>query len=96
MSNTDNESESEQEYQYSCCSYKCSYIMTINVAGGGMMNGNAYADLEFHYKTEEDFISNPDEPDKIYYCEYGKNPVRDLLDETTIVWDDEGYNFNLE
>ena len=65
-----------------------SYIVKLLVAGGGMMNGNAYAEVEAHYKNEEDWNNGEDAVD-IYYCEYGKNPCRDWIGE----WDDEGFIF---
>ena len=48
------------------------------VAGGGMMNGNAYATVEL-----KDGI--------YYYCEYGQNASRQAVGNT-IVWGDEIYD----
>ena len=89
-------SDSEKEYEYTDYGATASYIVKIMVAGGGMGNGNAYAELEFHYDSEEDMINDPCEANEIYYCEYGNNPRRDLLPGNNIVWDEEGYNFNIE
>ena len=61
-----------------------SYIVKITVAGGGMMNGNAYAEVEAHYKNEDDWLNGEDAED-IYYCEYGKNPCRDWIG-TKFIW----------
>ena len=88
-------SDSEKEYEYTGYGTESSYIVKIMVAGGGMMNGNAYAEVECHYKTEEDYNNDPSEADEIYYCEYGKNPIRTLIGDK-IVYDEEGYNFNIE
>ena len=52
----------------------------INVAGGGMMNGNAYANVE---KIDGLY----------YYCEYGKNPTKELIGDT-IVYDPLNYEYN--
>ena len=52
----------------------------INVAGGGMMNGNAYANVE---KIDGLY----------YYCEYGKNPYKECIGDT-IVYNPYGYEYN--
>mgnify|MGYP003136250944 CR=1 FL=1 len=52
----------------------------IRVAGGGMMNGNAYANVE---KIDGLY----------YYCEYGKNPKKECIGDT-IVYDPYGYEYN--
>ena len=46
------------------------YMRRIMVAGGGMGNGNAYANVEIHYADEE-----MEDIDSVWYKEYGKNPV---------------------
>ena len=52
--------------------------LSYQVAGGGMMNGNAYATIELK--------------DGIYfYCEYGKNASRQAVGNK-IVWSDEIYD----
>jgi len=59
-------------------------VLTIHrfmVAGGGLGNGNAYADVEIHY-TDAD----KGEVDSIWYKEYGGSPVcRYIGDE--VEWD---------
>ena len=52
----------------------------IMVAGGGMMNGNAYANVE---KIDGLY----------YYCEYGKYPDKYCIGDT-IVYDPYGYEYN--
>jgi len=65
-------------------------IQRIMVAGGGMMNGNAYAEVEIHYT---DGVNG--EVDSIWYKEYGHNPVcRYIGDE--VEWDDEGSTFKVK
>lgn len=63
------------------------YIVKLLVAGGGMMNGNAYAEVEAHYKSEDDWLNMEDAID-IYYCEYGKNPCRDWIG-TRFIWNED-------
>ena len=76
----------DEEYEYQYTNYGIEPTprfgtLSYQVAGGGMMNGNAYATVEL-------------KEGKYYYCEYGANPCKDLLG-TTIKWDDEGYNFDI-
>jgi hypothetical protein len=62
-------------------------ILTIKrmiVAGGGLSNGNAYATIEEDEENEE-----------VYYCEYGKNPVRRVVGKRVVYVDNEG-SFNVE
>jgi len=75
------EEEEEEEFEY--CNYgteteprfgEISYM----VAGGGMMNGNAYATIEL-----KDGL--------YYYCEYGNYPKRQSVGNE-IVWSDEFYD----
>jgi len=68
----------EIEYEYSAYGRDKN---TIIVAGGGLMNGNAYANVELINK-------------KWYYVEYGKNPRKEYIG-THIVFDDEGCDFNI-
>jgi len=86
------EEEEEVEYEYNACSYKAIYKVVINVAGGGMMNGNAYANIEGEWKTEEDY--NNGEDGDIYYCEYGSNPCRNYVGKRIVWFEDD--NFNIE
>jgi hypothetical protein len=72
------------EWQY--CNYdQDKSLDVIMVAGGGMMNGNAYATIE------------KDLGGKYYYCEYGKYPVKKYVGNK-IIYDTEDYeyNFNIE
>ena len=77
------EVEEEEEHEYEYTNYgtqkeprfgKVSY----QVAGGGMMNGNAYATIEIKEGI-------------YYYCEYGKNASRQAVGDK-IVWSDEIYD----
>ncbi len=87
------ESESEEEeFEYTTYAVKNIYKVIINVAGGGMMNGNAYANIEGEWPCEDAYMNG--EEGEIYYCEYGNNPVRNLIG-SRIVYDDEGYRFNV-
>ena len=76
--------DDEEEYEY--YNYGTQEDGSFMVAGGGMMNGNAYATVE-----------NRD--DKYYYCEYGKCLVNKYIGDT-IDWSDErdgcrgGFNIN--
>ena len=67
------DSEDEDEYEYENCGTQPdgSYM----VAGGGMMNGNAYATVE-------------KKDGKYYYCEYGPSPYRKYIGNA-IIWSDE-------
>lgn len=88
----DEEEEEDEEYEYNAYSISSLYKVVMNVAGGGLMNGNAYANIEGEWKTEEDF--NNGEEGVIYYCEYGNNPIRQYKG-SRIVWGEED-NFNIE
>jgi len=67
--------------EYGCYGCTSGYVVKITTAGGGMMNGNAYSELELHFENEGEW-ENYEEANAIYYVEHGKNPRRDLLDET--------------
>ena len=54
-------------------------ITRILVAGGGLMNGNACAYIEFI----------TDEPSDIWYVEYGNKPIRKLVGNSGIEWLDD-------
>ena len=58
----------------------------IQVAGGGMMNGNAYATVEL--------ISDRGEEPKYWYCEYGAEQFSEYRGNK-LVYDDEGCNFDI-
>ena len=77
---------------YVAYSLKSSFKITIQVSGGGMMNGNAYANIEGEWATEDDY--NNGEGGGIYYCEYGANPSRHFVGRL-IEWDEYGYNFKI-
>ena len=70
----------EEEHEYKYTNYETEKeprfgTVSYQVAGGGMMNGNAYATIELK--------------DEIYcYCEYGKNASRRPVGNK-IVWSDE-------
>tara|TARA_R100000388_G_C7133422_1_gene106536 strand:+ start:60 stop:509 length:450 start_codon:yes stop_codon:yes gene_type:complete len=67
------------EWEYN--NYNCDKSLdVIMVAGGGMMNGNAYATIE-------------KENGKYYYCEYGKYPVKKYVGNK-IIYDTEDYEYN--
>ena len=69
----DTDSDSEDEYEYE--NYGTQPDGSYMVAGGGMMNGNAYATVEK--------ING-----KYYYCEYGEFANRKYIGNT-IIWSDE-------
>ena len=86
----DNKTMSDnEEKQYEFCGYgrESLYIVKITVAGGGMMNGNAYATVEMVYKSEEDYENEPDCAE-CYYCEYGKAPSRKYIGNKVIFAED--------
>tara|TARA_R110002167_G_C12233072_1_gene610047 strand:- start:29 stop:322 length:294 start_codon:yes stop_codon:yes gene_type:complete len=62
--------ETEKESRFGVVSYQ--------VAGGGMMNGNAYATVELKDEC-------------YYYCEYGQHPYSKLIGNR-IEWSDEIYD----
>jgi len=86
------EEEEEKEYDYYAYSLEKEYKVIINVAGGGMMNGNAYANIEGEWETEEDYNNGIE--GEIFYCEYGRNEVRKYVGKR-IVWGEDD-NFNIE
>lgn len=86
----ESEEEEEKEYEYYAYGLKKVYKVVINVAGGGMGNGNAYANIEGEWETEEDF-ENGEEGD-IFYCEYGSNPCRNYVGKRIVFGEDDGFN----
>jgi hypothetical protein len=66
------------------CNFGTENITRILVAGGGLDNGNDCAFIEFL----------TDDPDTIWYVEYGKNPIRKIVGYDGIWWDDDG-TFNV-
>ena len=86
------EEEEEEEYEYTGYGIQKVYKVVINVAGGGLMNGNAYANIEGEWETEEEYETG--EEGEIYYCEYGSNPSRRCVG-TRIIWGEDD-KFNVE
>ena len=78
---------------YCAYSLKTGFKITIQVSGGGMMNGNAYANIEGEWDTEDDY--NNGEGGGIYYCEYGANPSRQFVGRL-IEWEEDGNYFNIK
>jgi hypothetical protein len=74
--------EEEREYEYSHCG-EDKDTGEIIVAGGGMMNGNAYATI----KIVDDCT--------VLYREYGKNAWSEVYRNSELEWCDEGYNFDV-
>ena len=77
----DEDEEEEEEWEYCNCGIEKEPRfgeMSYMVAGGGMMNGNAYATIEL-----KDGL--------YYYCEYGNYPKRQSVGNE-IVWSDEIYD----
>ena len=66
--------------------YVCDYIfmMRIKVSNAPLANGNNYAELEVYYKYD-DF----DTVDKVFYVEYGVNPIRKFIG-SQVVWSNDG------
>lgn len=62
--------------------YVCDYIfmMRIKVSDGPLISGNNYAELEVYYKSND-----YDAVDKVYYLEYGPNPVRKYIG-SNVLW----------
>jgi len=73
------DSDEEEEFEYENCSCDKTLDIII-VAGGGMMNGNAYANVEKRNN-------------KYYYVEYGRNPYQKYIGNK-IIYDTEDYKFN--
>jgi len=87
------EEEEEKEYEFYDYGFNKVYKVVIQVAGGGMMNGNAYATVEGEWACEDDF--NNGEDGEIYYCEYGSYPKKDYRGNR-LIFSDEGTGFNIE
>ena len=72
--------------------YSIEKIMRFNVAGGGLMNGNAYADIEVEYEGDSEcWFENVK---KVWYIEYGKNYTKRLIGDD-IEWTDEPDTFKV-
>ena len=65
------------------------YMKRIEVAGGGMSNGNAYAIVEIIYTDE--FM---DEVDAVWYKEFGKNPINKRIGND-VEWSDDNDSFKV-
>lgn len=80
---TTNKHTEDSDYEYDYCNYGTESnprfgSVSFQVAGGGLMNGNAYATIEL----KDGFY---------WYCEYGKNANKKKVG-TKIVWSDEIYD----
>jgi hypothetical protein len=73
--------------KFAFTAYGCEFVRVINVAGGGLMNGNAYATIEINY-TNADL----DEVKSVYYCEYGRNPSRNKIGDDIEWGEDDDFN----
>jgi len=62
--------------------YVCDYIfmMRIKVSDAPLSNGNNYAELEVYYKYDD-----YDTVDKVFYVEYGENPIRKYIG-SDVIW----------
>jgi len=83
----------EDDYEFFQYAVNKMYRITIQVAGGGMSNGNAYACIEAEWATEEDFNDGAD--GEIFYCEYGDKPIREYRG-SQLKFNEEGTSFNIE
>jgi hypothetical protein len=54
--------------------------MNIKVSNGPLANGNTHAELEIYYKS-----TDYDAVDKVYYIEYGPNPIRKYIG-SHVIW----------
>ena len=59
------------------------FMMNIKVSNGPLTNGNTYAEIEIYYKS-----TDYDAVDKVFYIEYGANPIRKYIG-SHVVWDNE-------
>jgi hypothetical protein len=62
--------------------YVCDYVfmMRIKVSNSPLNNGNNYAELEVYYKYDD-----YDSVDKVFYVEYGENPIRKYIG-SHVIW----------
>ena len=62
--------------------YVCDYVfmMRIKVSNSPLSNGNNYAELEVYYKYDD-----YDSVDKVFYVEYGENPIRKYIG-SDVIW----------
>ena len=87
------EEEEEDEYDFESYGIKRIYKVIIQVAGGGLGNGNAYATVEGEWACEDDFANGED--GEIHYCEYGNNPKREWRG-VRLRYSDDGNLFKIE
>ena len=76
ITDSDSDSDEYEEYEYENCGTQPDG--SFLVAGGGMMNGNAYATVE-------------KKNGKYYYCEYVPFASRKYIGNA-IIWSDERHN----
>lgn len=69
--------------------YAIKYTKVINVAGGGLGNGNAYANIEIEYANEK---MNEYEITGVFYAEYGRNPYRRKIGRDIEWGEDDDFN----
>ena len=71
--------------------YSCEqiYMKRINVAGGGLSNGNSYAVVEILYNDEQ-----MEEVDSVWYKEFGKNPISKRIGNE-VEWCEDGDTFKI-
>ena len=69
--------------EFTAYSVEHEHKVIINVAGGGLGNGNAYANVEVT-------LRNTLKP-KIVYAEYGKNATKTTFEQHILVFDDITY-----
>ncbi len=75
-------SDSEREYEYRHYGFD-EETEEIIVAGGGMMNGNAYATVKVY------------EDSTIRYKEYGKFSRSEFYENHYLEFDEDGYEFDI-
>ena len=73
--------------------YSCEniYMKRINVAGGGLSNGNAYAVIEILYNDED-----MNEVDGVWYKEFGRNPISKHIGDDVEWGDDDTFKVLLD
>ncbi len=69
--------------------YNVEYVVKIMVSGGGLGNGNAYANIEGAFINLDNYKNGEDPHDGWWYVEYGRNPSSHLIGDE-LVWTDEG------
>jgi len=92
---TESDEEHEYEYyaygaeQYTKCNLEEPEVKEVwnvyTVAGGGMGNGNAYAEIKHYFQK-----------DLVVYEEYGSNPFVERYHNHKIVWDEDERSFDVK